>query len=376
LSAELADLRNEPHPKGFYFGAESPFVVDRTPDDFVRKSALYYNKLILLDPFYPLRDGLTPDAAKRDLMRKLWIFWILRPWVSAGLIELLPYPHTVADLEQLVSRFADTDESDANWQALALGMDRGSMKRIVDEGCSDFEPSYLEGHGGANKLAIKTIVRGTSIVAGYAFFGSLLTSSCPITDIRPEWEIFGQWVLKRAKENLFEQLGRNRSEEFIRSLKTGRAWFALNARELADLGRLSPEKILEIRNSTEYSFQNFRKDLGHAIDEIEGLKLGDEKSYREAVHHAWEKVRDSAKDVRRDSGRIRKWALVEGVTITSLVSFTFGLLSFSNLALGPALAIVPAAGTLAKQILEWKELKKSSGYFLLELENAEQPVTV
>jgi len=201
---------------------------------------------------------------------------------------------------------------------------------------------------------------------GEAFINSLATDCTPATDSRPIWRLFGYWASRRAEYLIAQQLGKDKWEAFTRDLRSGRAWFALEARELADLSKLSPKKIVEIRDSANYSFRYFREDLGYAVDKIEALRLDDEKAYREAAEQVWSKVRDDARKVKTDMDTIRrKIELDVGLSSMSLI---LGVLPFDIAKLASALIGARTALDIAKEYLELRELKKSTGYFLVKLE--------
>lgn len=201
-----------------------------------------------------------------------------------------------------------------------------------------------------------------------------MTGCIPTTESPEMWKLFQFWVSRRMSSDAHHK---TIVDTFMRDAKAGRAWLALDARELLVLDRLDPSTIIEIRKSGEHSFQSFRTDLGRAVDEIQGLDIEDEVAYREAADQAWHKVRDSAGSVRKDLPGIEKKLKVDGVAMTGLASFTLGLVlglapAVPLAALGPVGSTVVAARDLAKAVIDYRELKKSSGYFLVELEKAKQ----
>lgn len=377
LQSILEDLRGiKGQPRAYYFGRGLPIEPNHaTLDWFIRKSALYYNKIVLTDRLTlscAVTWGLKPAIIKEELLAGLVVHYFLWPWIAEGIIEMTPPIQAIGDLGTSISRYADEDFQDAEgWQVEALRDEDGklegeaTLRSFANEVQKMCLPDIIE-KSGLRTLALRVAARGSSLQIGEAFFGSWLAGSSPTTDLKKYWRLFGYWLSRRAESLIAQELGRDRWKSFVSEVKAGRAWLALDVRELCVLSKLSPEKIVQIRDSADYSFQSFRKDLGYAVDEIQGLKLDDEEAYREAAKQAWGKVRDSARDVKNDRDTIRnKIGLEAGVLPVAVI---LGLLPFDIARLASMLIGAPTALDIAKEYLELRKLKKSTGYFLVKLE--------
>jgi len=372
--------------KAYYFGSQFPLELGHAPEDwFIRKSALYYNKIVTIEQLEPPDIMWKPAKLKNVLVRNLLSLSILWPWIAEGIVEMIPSLFSMKhDLVDTIDRYGTEDFQDnKGWRRHALRHEdlqlegEAYLRYLENNIREDYTSIFIEKFGaylrtlgkseGLRSVALYSAVYGGSAHMGEGFFGSWLTGSSPTTDLMHSWRLFGYWVSRRAEHMIPQELGRDRWESFVRKVKTGRAWLALDARELGVLSKLPPKKIIEIRDSADYSFRSFREDLGYAVDEIQGLELDDEEAYREAANQVWSKVRDSAREVKKDSDRLRKSIkLGAGVLAMSLI---LGLLPFDIAKVATALIGTPTALDIAKEYLELRELKKSTGYFLIRLED-------
>jgi hypothetical protein len=388
LPSILHDLQKMKKPKAYYLPAVGALAPRTEASDwFVRKCALYYNRIVVWDfleesLFVRTATRMTTTALKwylRDTLTSLSTLW---PWFAEGFLEMVPRPSRLQPIADRIVSYADEDSQDSGWQQQALRYEDLQLEgeaylRHMERAAEIWPPDLVQEVGGLRPFALRVASHGSSVSMGSGFFGSYLTGSSPTTDSRQSWRLFGCWISRRAERLLTKEFPVDRLASFVRELKAGRAWFALDAKELGVLTGLPAAKISEIRNSTEYSFRHFREDLGDAVDEIEAMELDDEKAYREAANQAWNKVRDSAESVKRDLPGIEKKLKVDGVATTGLASFTLGLYlglapAVPPAALGLGSSAAVAARDLAKAVIDYQELKKSSGYFLAELEKAEQ----
>jgi len=379
LRSTLEDLRGlKGQPKAYHFGNYPPIQFDvATPDWFIRKSGLYYSKIVIEDPLERIvKDEKwvwTASATKRDLMARLELLSLLWPWIAEGIVEVIPPPTLIAGPSESIYEYGDEDFQDTEgWQAQTLKFEdmqlegEALLRQVETFARQSFSQDYMTKTGSLKEFALKIIAMGNSINMGKGFFGSLLTGASPTTNLRQAWRLFGYWVSGRAKDVIAQELGRDRWESFVSGIKAGRAWLAFDAKELGVLSKLPPERIVEIRDSADYSFQSFRDDLGHAVDEIQGLKLDNEADYRQAASQVWSRVRWSAKDVKDDMDTIKKKIGLEaGVLPMSLI---LGLLPFDMARVVAAAIGTPRALDIAKEYLELRKLKKSIGYFLVKLE--------
>jgi hypothetical protein len=117
----------------------------------------------------------------------------------------------------------------------------------------------------------------------------------------------------------------------------------------------------------------FREDLGDAVDEIEGLKLDDEAEYREAATQVWKKVRDDARKVRGDMDTIKSKI---GVRIElTFASLFLAMLPFDIAKVAAALIGTTKAIDVLDKYIDLRAQKKSTGYFLVKLDEAAEALT-
>jgi len=380
LPSIVGDLRGlTGQPKAYYFGPWTALRLDvETPDRFIRKSALYYNKIVIIDLTKQLlisRVGWKPIAIKNAISAWLESLYLLWPWIKEGIIEMIPSLDELEGLGDIIDRYAEEDFQDTGgWLPQVLRhedyqLEGKSWLRCLESFLQERVSSdFIEKIGGLRAMVLYLAANATSREMGHGFFGSWLTGSSPITDLKRDWRLFGYWSSRRAEGIVAHDLGRDQWGSFVRKMKVGRAWLALDAKELGVLSKLPPRKIIEIRDSADYSFRYFREDLGYAVDKIEGLKLDDEKAYREAAEQVWSKVRDDARNVKRDMDTIRR--KIELDVDVSFMSLILGLLPFDIAKLATALLGGATVLDIAGEYLTLKGLKKSTGYFLVKLEES------
>jgi hypothetical protein len=379
LGSILQHLQTEEHKLNAYYQGFSPVNWSlENPDQFLRKTCLYYNKIVTLDRLEELesvRTTYTPNHLKACVSTTLGDFARIWPWIREGIVELIPSGGMSEDLQNRIWSYAEEDLQDARvWRPQVLrDEDRNlegdallrSMEGYLRKSVSS---DFIMKTGGLEAAAVQILAFGLSADMGQCFFNSCQTSSSPSTDRRRDWRLFGCWILCRGGSVLAQELGRDRWESFAQAIKAGRAWLSLEAGELGVLMKLPPEEIIEIRNSADYSLQNFRKDLGDAVDEIEGLKLDDEAEYREAATQVWKKVRDDAREVRRDMDTIRS-------KIGARIELTFASLFLATLPFDIAKVAAALIGTtkaidVLDKYIDLRSQKKSTGYFLVKLDEA------
>jgi hypothetical protein len=380
LKPLVRDLRDTSRQhKAYYFGSPWPLPsATGKPDWFLRKSALYYNKVVIEDPLeeciYPQAWKVAPAAFTAHFIEGLAELHSHWPWIAEGIMELIPAPERLGFGANIHEYIAQDSKDTQGWgkQALwdeDLGL-RGEayLKLRGKLTGKSYSPEFLATHGGLRKQVLESALGGASSILGDCFFGSFLTRSSPTTEFSRYWRLFAYWASLRAGKGIAHGLSREKWEDLVRETKKGRAWLALDARELTVLSELSPQKIIEIRNSTDYSFEHFREDLGNAVDEIEGLKLEDENTYKQVARQVWEKVRESAKDIKKDSNRIKKSIGVSAGVLG--LSLTLGVLPFDIAKLASALIGMPTVLDIAKEYLELREMRDSTGYFLVKLQQS------
>ena len=368
----------EKGPKAYYVGL-SPVDLDvGRSDQFIRKCCLYYSKIVTVDRLEELRElapTYTPQSLKNNVATGLGSLALLWPWIEEGIVEIVPSTGIVGGLQEKVFYYAEEDHRDTGmWRSqvlrdedLNLEGERllKSYEDYIRERCS---PRFLEKSGGIQAATLGVLAFGLSADMGQGFFNSFVTGSSPTTDRRRDWRLLGCWILRRGEHLLTQELGKERWGSLMEEVKASRAWLTLDAHELGVISNLPPKKIIEIRNSAEYSLRYFREDLGDAIDEIEGLKLEDEKAYHEAANQVWSKVREDARRVRRDLDVIRrKRDLAVDISFLSII---LGLLPFPQAKIVAGLIGGVQGFDIISGLLEEQGQRKSTGYFLVKLEES------
>jgi hypothetical protein len=368
------NLLQEKQPKAFHFYSPktAAFLLAGT-DQFLRRAALYFNKMVIEDPLSTLTTGgLTSWGLRRLLLTYIDVLRCLEPWVAEGFLELAPNYQQVESMARLVDRFEEMDSADPDWEKHVCDLfDPREIASVVQTSTTRDALTRL-GKGDATRAIPQMLSRASSMKIGYGYFGSNLTGSIPMTESPENWKLFQLWISRRISSDAKHK---TIVDAFIRDTKLGRAWLALDAKELLVLDQLDPSTLIEVRNSSEHSFQTFRSDLGKAVDEIQQLDIEDEMAYREAADHAWQGVRESAESVKKDLPKIERKLKLDGLATTALLSLTLGLVPTApSLALGSAVSAVAAVRDLMKTTIDYGELKKSSGYFLLKLEEARRSI--
>lgn len=366
------NLLQEKQPKAFHFySPKTAAVLTAGTDRFLRRAALYFNKIVIEDPLSTTTmGGLTPYGLRSLLGTYIDVLRCIEPWVAEEFVELAPNYQQVESMAELVDRFEEMDGADPDWQKQVSDLfDPREIDSAVQR-MTTREALTLLGKGNARDAVPRILSRASSMKIGYGYFGGNLTGCIPTTESPEMWKLLQFWISRRMSSETYHK---TIVDAFMREAKAGRAWLALDVRELLVLDKLEPAKIIEIRNSSEHSFQAFRSDLGRAVDEIRGLDMEDEASYREAANQAWDKVRETADEIRRERPKMEKKMMVEGIAITGALALSYGLAP--SIAL-PALTIAASAligpgRDLAKTVIDHHEMQKSSGYFLLKLEEAE-----
>jgi hypothetical protein len=368
------DILQEKQPKAFHFySPKTVYVLTTGTDRFLRRAALYFNKIVIENPLSTLTmEGLTTYGLRSLLRNCVDALRCVEPWVAEGVVELAPNYQQVESIAGLVDQCEEMDSAEPDWQKqvtdlLSPGELEDTIRRMTTP-----EALTLVGKGDTKHAVARIFSRASSMKMAWGYFGSMLTGCIPITDSPENFKLFQFWISRRLSSDVS---GKAADDAFMRDAKAGRAWLALDARELLVLDTLDPSTIIEIRKSSEYSFQSFRNDLGRAVDEITGLKVEDETAYREAADRAWHRVRESANSVKKDLPKIERKLKIDGLATTVLFSLTLGLAPVVPLAaLTSGISAVAPLRDLAKTMIDYQEIKKCSGYFLLDLEKAKNPL--
>jgi hypothetical protein len=368
------DVLEEKQPKAFHFySPKTVYFLTAGTDRFLRRAALYFNKIVIENPLSTLTmEGLTPYGLRSLLRNCVDVLRCVEPWVAEGVVELAPNYQQVESIAGLVDRCEEIDSADLDWQKRVTDLlSPGELEQTIQRMATP-EALSLLGKGNAKDAVPRIFSRASSMKIAWGYFGSMLTGCIPITDSAENFKLFQFWISQRLSSDMS---GKGADDAFMREAKAGRAWLALDARELLVLDTLDPSKIIEIRKSSEHSFQSFRNDLGRAVDEITGLNIEDEVAYREAAERAWQRVRESANSVKKDLPKIERKLKIDGLATAVVFSLTLGLAPVVPLAaLTSGMTAVAPLRDLAKTMIDYQEIKKCSGYFLLNLEEAKKPL--
>jgi len=372
-------------PKAFPFGRLAPIssIAGEPADWFVKKTALYYGKVVIEDPLEKtlgLRDSYTTEALRMQIVGDLANLAILYPWVETGLVWSLPSVTRWEPLRGTISKFADDDFKDDEW-ASSRGALRDEDRRLEGEALiQDYEryirettpQRFIDRVGGLGDFALRGMLRGSSLQMASGFFGSALTDSSPTTDLKRPWRLFGLWSSKRAE--LLVQKGKLGQETWTKmreEAKAGRVWQGLEVKKLEALMKLSPEQIIKVRDDSGLSLKSFREELGEKVEKIEMEKLADEKEMGQLVSQVSEDLNKDARSVEKDLKNIRL-KLGVSAALTPL-SLSLGLLPFP---LARLVGQLVGSASLVETIgyrLDMQRQKERSGYFLVRLgEEAEE----
>jgi hypothetical protein len=367
------DVLHEKQPKAFHFySPKTVYFLTTGTDRFLRRTALYFNKIVIENPLSTLTmEGLTPYGLRSLLRNYVDVLRCVEPWVAERVVELAPNYQQVESIAGLVDQCEETDSADADWQKHVTDLlSPGELEETIQRMTTP-EALALLGKGDAKHAVPRIFSRASSMKMAWGYFGSMLTGCIPITDSAENFKLFQFWISRRL--TVGSDVG-TMTESFVRETKAGRAWLALDAKELTVLDKLEPRKILEIRNSSEYSFEAFRSDLGKAVDEIHGIDMEGEAAYREAAYQAWDKVRESADEIRKERPKIERRLAVDGAVTVGGAALSLGLAPIApGYALTSAMATAIGPGRdFLKSIMDRQATKKSSGYFLLKVEEAEE----
>jgi len=372
--------RYEEQPKAFYFGGfpiqtavkEAPF------DWFVRKTALYYGKVVIADSLEAasvLRDAFATEGLRIAITSDLASLLVLWPWAEAGLIEALPVVSTwTKSLRQTVYNLADEDLKDEEWASSDGALkdeDKGLEGEALIQDCerrvqNTMSQKRIDEGGGLRNSAFGVLLENRSREIGSGFFGSALTDSSPTTDLRQPYRLFGLWSQKRA--GLLVQRGLLDERTWMKmreETKAGRVWQGLKLERLGALMNLPPDQIIKVRDDSRYSFRSFREELGEKVEEMEMAKLGDEKEIQQVVSQVEEHLNREAESVEKDRKYLRlKFGVSAVLTPLSLI---LSLLPFPL----SELAKLIGGASLMRTIdygLDMQRQKERSGYFLVRLQ--------
>ena len=369
-------LEQSSGPKAFYFGTIIPLM--RTGgkssiDWFIRESALYYDKLVIRDPFYQFlseTNMLTTKEAKEALIGGVALQAFLSQWVKAGVVELIP---DVMDIDkELGGKVADLsfdDRKDGEWSRLAVsfiketGSERETFKsNLVARIKSGSLQSIVDSIARLQLSPEEMISMFLSLESGIGFVGGMLTNSSPTTDWESAWRSLGLWASRRAKSFAAEEtLTRMNGEA-----KVGRAWHQLEIKNLGALMILTPEQIVKVRDDSKLSLRSFREELGEKVRKIETARLADEKETGQVVSQVSEDLNKDAKTVERELRNVR---LKIGVSAAlTPLSLSLGLLPFPLAELARQLIGSASLVGVIGYGLDMKQRKERSGYFLVRLE--------
>mgnify|MGYP001110565445 CR=1 FL=1 len=125
LSSIVQNLqKNKGQSKSYYFGSGVHLGEDRaTRNLFVRKSSLYYDKIVLIDPLAtsPFRERLYSSAFNKEVLvgglESLHLLW---PWFAERIVELVPSAHLDQATMNRIDELCKEDYHDPNWFQQAL----------------------------------------------------------------------------------------------------------------------------------------------------------------------------------------------------------------------------------------------------------------
>lgn len=159
----------------------------------------------------------------------------------------------------------------------------------------------------------------------------------------------------------------------MNKMKAATAFLNIESTKLPFLLNVSPQKILEMRNSDNYRFRDFRRKWLAVCSHIERMPW--EKGFRKEANQLWDQeilpeVNRIKKDLREIKIELGGSAVLTavGVVTTFIPGLTFIGLAITLLSLFAPTTSIPKALERAKEI---KKDQKNDTYFMIEASHAE-----
>jgi hypothetical protein len=161
-------LLREKQPKAFHFySPKTAAVLLAGTDRFLRRAALYFNKIVVEDPLSTLTmGGLTPWGLRRLLLVYIDVLRCIEPWVAEEFVELAPNYQQVESMAALVDRFKEMDSADPDWEKHVCDLFDPREVASVIQTSATREALTLLGKGDATHAVPRIFSRANSMKIG------------------------------------------------------------------------------------------------------------------------------------------------------------------------------------------------------------------
>jgi hypothetical protein len=364
LESMVARLRDSAGPKAYCYSSP-PWL--GTLDPFLKKSALYHERIVVPDILFEL---IPPESLsdynqsypfKLMLTDSLRLTTELKPWIDGGFIEVMILPRYWSSIQPSIDKIGDGDAGDEEWRNGAL-IDEDNdttgeavIKKWIEDIRTMWSDSLIERRGGVRAFAESVAFRNPSKYCAEAILAGSPLGLAPVTESQQAHRLLGLWL-------------RRRSLELYRAAKTSQALVDLSLEEVGFLQNIPAEKILEIRDSEEFSFKSFRKEWNSVCNEIESMPW--DSRFASEARTLWnDRISSSVHAIRQDIHQLRmKLGAGIGLVALSIVS-SVAQTSIPALALEIMRSVPALAGSAS--VLDYldkvKETKRNSAYFLYRL---------
>ena len=365
LAFMVEQLRESIGPKAYCYDSP-PWLGALEP--FLKKSALYHEKMVVPDTLFSL---VPPEGQLGDYSQE-FPFWRmltdalgytieLEPWVEAGFVEIMIPPHYWGAIQASMDEICEEDARDEHWRNAALidEDDEIAGEDIIRKWIKTIRMMWsgplIKRRGGERAFAENVAFSLPSRFCGEAALAASSLGLAPVTESKHAHRLLGLWLQRRN-----QRLGRD--------VKASQGIVDLGLEEVGFIQGLPPRKILEIRDSEEISFKNFRREWAKTCSEIESMPW--DATFPSEVSTLWnDRLSPSIREVKQDISYLRKKlgvgaGLVSLSIVSTVVSPSIPSVALSILSSVPALI----GGTSVLDYLEkMKEIKRSSIYFFYRL---------
>jgi len=361
----VEQLRESAGPKAYCYHSP-PWLGAMEP--FLKKSALYHEKVVVRDTLFSLvpPEGQLGDYSQefpfsRMLTDALEYTIELEPWVQAGFVEIMIPPSYWSATQASIDEICEEDARDEHWRNAALidEDDEISGEDVIRKWIKTIRMMWSEPEikrrGGERAFAESVTFNLPSRCCGEAALAASSLGLAPVSESKHAHKLLGLWLQKRN-----QKLGRD--------VKASQGIVDLSLDEVGFIQDLPPRKILEIRDSEDTSFKNFRREWAKTCSEIESMPW--EARFASEARAMWDdRLSTSIREVKQDISYLRKKlgvaaGMVSLSIVSTVISPSIPSVAGSILSSVPALIGIPS---LLDYLEKMKEIKRRSIYFLYRL---------
>lgn len=365
LDSMATQLRESAGPKAYcYHHPPWPGALD----PFLKKSALYHEKVVMPDILFSIvpPEGELGDYSQRYPFERMFtdtLGWTteLEPWVEDGFLEIMIPPRYWNTIQPSIDKIAEEDAHDEQWRNAALVDEDDDtagndvIKKWVRTIRMMWSEPHIERRGGEKVFAESVAFRNPSRCCAEAILAGSPMGLAPVTESKQAHRLLGLWLQRRG-------------QKLCRGMAASQAIVDLSLEDVGFLQNLPPERILEIRNSEEFSFRSFRREWNSVCSEIESMPW-DTRFVSEARTLWNDRMSTGVHAIRQDIHQLRmKLGAGIGLVALSIVS-SVAQTHIPSLAL-EILKSVPAligGASVLDYLDKMKETKRNSTYFLYRL---------